>query len=74
MQPCAAQILERQVDAAALEVVLDVAEDVGQLQRDAEVQRVLAAPALRQPKIRMQIMPTAEATRRQYSNRSSKVS
>ena len=44
MQPAAAQILERQVDAAAREIVLDVAQDVGQLQRDAEVQRVVARP------------------------------
>ena len=36
------QIVERQVDAAALEVVLDVAEDVRELQRDAQVQRVVA--------------------------------
>ena len=42
VQPHAAQILERQVDAAALEIALDVAQDVGQLQRDAEVQRVVA--------------------------------
>ena len=41
------EVLERQVDAAALEVVLDVAEDVGQLQRDAEVQRVVARPLAR---------------------------
>ena len=37
------------------------------------LQRVLAGAGLRQPKIRMQISPTAEATRRQYSSRSSNV-
>ena len=36
------QVVERQVDAPALEVGLDVAQDVGQLQRDAEVERVVA--------------------------------
>src|SRR5581483_12103896 len=36
-----AQIGERQVDAAALEIGPDVAQDVGQLQRYSQVQRVL---------------------------------
>ena len=39
------EVVERQVDAAAREIVLDVAQDVGELQRDAEVQRVVARPS-----------------------------
>src|SRR4051794_23248999 len=35
------EIIERQVDAAALEIAPHVAQDVGQLQRDTEVQRVV---------------------------------
>ena len=36
------QVLERQIHAAAREIVFDVAENVRQLQRDAEVERVFA--------------------------------
>ena len=38
------QVVERQVDAPPLEIGLDVAQDVGQLQRDAEVERVVGRP------------------------------
>ena len=64
----AREIVERQVDAAAREVAGDVAQDVGQLQRDAEIDRVLLArrdPGSRRS--RTHISPTAEATRMQYS-------
>src|SRR3954467_13884736 len=36
------EIVERQVDAAALEIAPHIPQDVGQLQGDAEVQRVVA--------------------------------
>ena len=36
------EIVERHVHAAARQIVLDVADDVGELQRDAEIQRVVA--------------------------------
>src|SRR5439155_21098707 len=37
-----AEILERQIDATSTQIVLDVAHDVGELERDAEIQRVIA--------------------------------
>ena len=66
--PKRAQVVERDVEAADAEILLHVAQDVGQLQRDAEIDRVVAR--LRRPgsrRSRTQIRPTADATRWQYS-------
>ena len=63
-----AQILERQIEPPLRQIDRDVAEDVGQLQGDAEIGRVLRAPPDRaRRRCSKQIKPTAEATRMQYS-------
>ena len=65
-EPDGGQLLARQVEAAALGVLVDVAQDVGELQRPALVPgEPDAVSASGMPKIRTDSRPTALATRSQ---------
>jgi hypothetical protein len=61
------KVFERQIHAASREVVGDVAQDVRELKGDAEVDGVIPGPVVPAAEDPMQMRPTAEATRRQYS-------
>ena len=59
------QQLARQIEAADLGVLVEIAQDVGELQRAAEMVRQLDAGLSSMPKMRTDSRPTALATRSQ---------
>ena len=63
--PAAAQRLARQIEPADAGVLVDVAQDVGELQRAAEMMRQRDAVLLAMPNTRTDSRPTALATRSQ---------
>jgi hypothetical protein len=54
--------LRRQIDAAAPGVLADVAQDVGQLERDAALLGQRQRGGVSKPKMWMVVSPTTEAT------------